>query len=146
MISAAPPDLSALVSCGGLRSAHSNHSNHALASDSGLVHYIALSTELWFNVHDSKVNTQTQLDWLEADLKAATANRAKVPWVIAHGHRSMYCSNSDDGDCNIPNGTAGIVREDLEPLFYKYGVDLWINGHEHSCVNSCPMLQLLCGL
>lgn len=97
----------------------------------GLVHYIALSTELWFGVGDLSVNKATMLKWLEADLQAANANRDKVPWVIAHGHRDIYCSTSDDSDCNTL-GDAGKVRLDLEPLFYKYGLDLWINGHEHS--------------
>lgn len=59
--------------------------------DSGLVHYIAVSTELWFGVGlEIGVELKSQLEWLEEDLKAANANRDNVPWVIAHSHRDMY--------------------------------------------------------
>ena len=53
------------------------------------MHYIALSTELWFSVGEVGVGRESQLAWLEEDLKAAAANRDKVPWIIAHGHRDM---------------------------------------------------------
>eukprot|EP00040_Diaphanoeca_grandis_P037041 m.239430 g.239430 ORF g.239430 m.239430 type:complete len:515 (+) comp33745_c3_seq3:1506-3050(+) len=108
--------------------------------DAGLVHYIALSTELWFGVTDLKTTRETQLAWLEKDLQAANLNRDKVPWVIAHGHRDIYCTTGDDSDCNAP-GDAGKVRSDLEPLFHKYGLDLWINGHEHNYERTYPLYQ-----
>jgi len=106
--------------------------------DAGLVHYIALSTELWFGVTDLKTDRKTQLAWLEQDLIKANANRQNVPWVIAHGHRDIYCTTGDDNDCDTP-GDAGTVRKDLEPLFFKYGLDLWINGHEHSYERTFPL-------
>jgi len=48
--------------------------------------------------------------------QAANANRHAVPWVVAHGHRDMYCSTGDDTDCQ---GAAVQVRLALEPLFFK---------------------------
>ena len=42
---------------------------------------------------------ESQKNWIQADLAAANRNRAKVPWVIAFGHRPMYCSNDDGDDC-----------------------------------------------
>jgi hypothetical protein len=33
------------------------------------------------------------------------------------------------------------VRADLEPLFFKYGLDFWINGHEHSYERTYPMYK-----
>ena len=51
--------------------------------------------------------------------------------MIAQGHRNIWCSTSDDADCGAQQ--AGLLQRDLEPLWFKYGLDLWINGHEHSC-------------
>lgn len=34
----------------------------------------------------------SQLAWLEADLKAANANRANVPWILLTSHYPLYCS------------------------------------------------------
>jgi len=104
--------------------------------DSGLVHYISVSTELWFGVGDGQSNTSTFLKWAEADLEAANKNRAAVPWIIMQGHRSVYCSC--DGDCD---GDAKIVRQDVEPILFKYGVDFFINGHEHNYERSYPVYQ-----
>ena len=62
--------------------------------DAGLVHYVATSTEVWFGVH-AVGETDTcskQLEWLKADLAKANANRANIPWIVVHGHRSIYCS------------------------------------------------------
>jgi hypothetical protein len=113
--------------------------------DAGLVHYVALSTELWFGVgpKDGKVSKKTMLAWLQKDL--ATVNRTKTPWVVCHGHRDIYCSTGlgDDGDCvDIGGiGPAGEVRKDLEPLFHEFGVDFWINGHEHSYERTYPLYR-----
>lgn len=58
---------------------------------------IRYSTEVYFT-HGA---VQDQLEWLTNDLKEANKpeNRAKRPWVIAFGHRPMYCSNIDNDDC-----------------------------------------------
>lgn len=79
--------------------------------------------------------------WLEQDLKKAQENRKNVPWIVVHGHRSVYCSC--DGDCDTSaqvlqkgpylNGTYGI-----EDLLFKYGVDFFINGHEHDYERMWP--------
>lgn len=65
--------------------------------DIAKAHFIAYSTEVYFT--DGPV--QDQLDWLTNDLKEANKpeNRAKRPWIIAFGHRPMYCSNIDNDDC-----------------------------------------------
>jgi hypothetical protein len=122
--------------------------------DEGLVHYISLSTELWFGVGDNHTHTASLLQWLEdpppgpptrphplpigleADLIAANQHRTEVPWIVMQGHRSVYCSC--DGDCD---GAAKTVRKDLEPLLFKYGVDFFINGHEHNYERSFPLYQ-----
>jgi hypothetical protein len=104
--------------------------------DYGLVHYVSISTELWFGVTDGTVNKDTQLAWLEKDLQAANQNRENVPWIIVQGHRSVYCSC--DGDCD---SDAQKVRADLEEVFMDYGVDIFFNGHEHDYERSYPLYQ-----
>ena len=61
------------------------------------------------------------LAWLEADLKAAAAERDRPggrPWIIAGGHRPHPASAA--------------------PLFAKYGVDIYFAGHSHSYARSAP--------
>ena len=63
---------------------------------------------------------------VHAPVEKAQANRALVPWVVAHGHQSLYCSTADDADCNLPFSPAFNFRLALEPLFFgesffKYG-------------------------
>ena len=62
-----------------------------------LFNFSSYSTEVFFTEGGQFV--QSQKNWIQADLAAANRNRAKVPWVIAFGHRPMYCSNDDGDDC-----------------------------------------------
>jgi hypothetical protein len=96
--------------------------------DAGLVHYIAISTEVWFGVGGIDVNRKSLLAWLEADLKAANANRDKVPWIIAHGHRDIYCSTSDDSDCNAPGDAC--VFSSCEAGVLVCACACWSCGHD----------------
>ena len=71
--------------------------------DDGLVHYVAISTEVYFGVPGVGASgpigsVKKQFEWLKADLRAANANRDNVPWIVVHGHRSVYCSCDDDCD------------------------------------------------
>jgi len=71
--------------------------------------------------------------WLKADLQAANANRTAAPWMVVHGHRPMYCSCDADCDAGaylLRDGILGLYG--MEALFYEYGVDLYIAGHEHN--------------
>ena len=114
--------------------------------DAGLVHYIAISTELYFGVKstnpDDDGSLAKQFAWLEADLEKAQLNRKNVPWIVIHGHRSIYCSC--DGDCD---GAANTVRDGvdgkygMEDLMFKHGVDFFINGHEHDYERSWPVYK-----
>jgi len=106
--------------------------------DFGLVHYVSLSTELWFGTTDGRSTKDSMLEWLRKDLVAANKNRETAPWIIVQGHRSVYCTSSTGNDCQ---GPAAQVRADLEPILFEFGVDFFINGHEHSYERTFPLYQ-----
>ena len=62
---------------------------------------------------------RTQLQWLEKELAASGSD-----WKIMYFHHPIYSSGGTHG-----SDTA--LRDQLEPLFLKYGVDVVIAGHEH---------------
>jgi hypothetical protein len=106
--------------------------------DYGLVHYIIINTETDFPDAPSGPGTLLnggnfqgltgQLTWLEADLKAANANRAQVPWIIVSGHRPFYGSLP-----KLPAlpGNCDSCRNAFEPLILNYNVDFYVAGHVH---------------
>jgi predicted phosphodiesterase len=92
--------------------------------DWGNTHFVALDSELYHGDRDS--NPEEQRDFLERDL-ATTRKR----WKVAFLHRSPYGSSRHGGDQK--------VREDLEPLFVKLGVDLVFSGHDHVYERTVPI-------
>ena len=102
--------------------------------DIGNVHLISYNTEAYFELD----NAEDQLKWLKADLLKANLNRRKVPWIIAMGHKAMYCSDTYPDDCT---SIASKVRGGLESLFYESRVDLIIQGHEHAYERMWPLYK-----
>jgi 3',5'-cyclic AMP phosphodiesterase CpdA len=92
--------------------------------DWGNTHFVALDSELYYS--DKGSSSKEQKAFLEQDL-AATRKR----WKIAFLHRSPYGSSRHGGDEK--------VREDLEPLFVKHGVDLVFGGHDHVYERTVPI-------
>lgn len=72
------------------------------------------------------------LRWLEADLKAADANRERRPWVIAMGHRPWNFANPG-------RSSTSAEAEAHAGLFKKYNVDLFLSGHEHNYQRAFPL-------
>ena len=105
--------------------------------DDGLVHYVAISTEVYSGTNsiETGVDSLSQHTWLKEDLAKANANRDKVPWIVVHGHRSLYCSCDSDCDAGATE-----LKVALEKLFFDAGVDFFLNGHEHNC----PITNSLC--
>jgi predicted phosphodiesterase len=68
---------------------------------------------------DSNYVDKAQLTWLEKELTASDSD-----WKICFFHHPLYSS----GD---KHGSDVVLREQLEPLFLKHGVDLVLTGHEH---------------
>jgi hypothetical protein len=70
-----------------------------------------------------------QLEWLENDLKQASQNRHRQPWIIAMGHRPFYCNAHKVFECGE---YTVLLRNAAEDLFMKYGVDLVLTAHMHN--------------
>ncbi|MEB3262925.1 MAG: metallophosphoesterase [Synechococcus sp.] len=67
-----------------------------------------------------------QLRWLEGALQASTA-----PWKVVVGHHPIYSAGH--------YGDQPALIERLTPLFRRHGVQLYINGHEHSYERTRPI-------
>ena len=107
--------------------------NFYLSFDLGIAHFASVSTECYF----IEGCPALQAAWLEADLAAASARRAERPWLIVFAHRSVYCSCDDDCDFAATAVREGVMVNGtrmwgLEPILNRYGVDLFLNAHEHN--------------
>ncbi|HEX9895304.1 MAG TPA: metallophosphoesterase [Gemmatimonadales bacterium] len=71
-----------------------------------------------FLVLDSNYLDPEQVKWLEDELKAAGGG-----WKIPYFHHPLYTT--------ARRGPELELREILEPLFLKYGVEVVFSGHEH---------------
>jgi hypothetical protein len=74
------------------------------------VHFFAL---------DSNYMTREQLAWLDGELR-----RSNARWKIAFFHHPLYSSGGR-------HGSELDLRQQLEPLFVKHGVNAAFAGHEH---------------
>jgi len=68
---------------------------------------------------DSTYMDRPQLEWLEKALSGSNSE-----WKIAFLHHPLYSSGKR-------HGPSLELREVLEPLFVKHGVNLVLSGHEH---------------
>ena len=73
-----------------------------------------------FFVLNSNYLDPKQFAWLEMQLKDASDK----DWKICYFHHPLYSSGKF-------HGASTDLRELLEPLFIKYGVDVVFSGHEH---------------
>jgi 3',5'-cyclic AMP phosphodiesterase CpdA len=74
-----------------------------------------------FFMLDTNVNADwaAQLSWLRGVLARSTA-----PWKVVVGHHPIYSSGL--------YGNNPALRARLTPIMHQYGVQLYINGHEHN--------------
>ncbi len=92
--------------------------------DWGGAHFVALDSELYYG--DEGSSHEEQKVFLEEDLAAT-----HKCWKIVFLHRSPYCSSR--------HGSDEKVREDLEPVFVRHGVDLVFSGHDHVYERTMPI-------
>ena len=76
------------------------------------VQFFALDT-------NGNADWKNQLTWLEKELSLSNA-----PWKVVFGHHPIYSSGH--------YGSNPDFIKTFTPLFQKYGVQLYINGHEHN--------------
>jgi predicted phosphodiesterase len=74
--------------------------------------------DLRFFALDSTYMSPEQLEWLEKELSASGSE-----WKIAFFHHPLYSEGHHGSDLQL--------RQELEPLFLKHGVDVVFTGHEH---------------
>jgi len=100
--------------------------------DHGNVHWVFVSTQ-----HDYH-RASPQYLWLAGDLAAAQNNRAVTGWIVVVTHRPMYCSDTDELD---QHRVGSPIQVELEPLFVKYGVDIYFCGHMHMYERIHPLIN-----
>jgi Calcineurin-like phosphoesterase len=86
--------------------------------DHGNIHFVCLDSA------DTSLDPADEmLQWLDADLRATTAD-----WIITFFHHPPYSKGSHDSDLEE---RLIEVRENVVPLLEENGVDLVLNGHSH---------------
>jgi len=105
-----------------------SHSSNPLywSRDIGPAHVISL------NSYSGTANGTLQNEWLREDL-ATRFDRRRTPWLVVMMHVPWYNSNA----AHI--GEAELMRQDMEWLFYKYGVNVVLAGHTHSYERTSPV-------
>jgi acid phosphatase len=94
----------------------------------GDVQFFALDT-------NNNADWKAQLPWLEKELSGSDA-----PWKVVFGHHQIY--SSGHYGLNEP------FIQTLTPIFQKYRVQLYINGHDHHYERTQPIngtTYLICG-
>lgn len=91
--------------------------------DVGLIHMVGMSSE-----HDFSVGSPQYL-WLENDLMSV--NRTASPWIIFGCHRAMYINSYYSGGYSSDVTVMNELIANVEPLLWKYRVNLGFYGHNH---------------
>jgi tartrate-resistant acid phosphatase type 5 len=92
--------------------------------DGGLADFFFLDTDPIRSEYQSWARvvyfpSSKQVAWLERELASSRA-----PWKIVVGHHPLFSGGSH-------GGTAALVAV-LKPLFERYGVQVYLNGHNHN--------------
>lgn len=94
-----------------------------------------------------------QLEWLETTLA-----QSQIPWKIVIGHHNIYSSGIHSfiqrlvkkiGTLRGKIKVYPFLADHLTPLFAKYNVQLYVNGHEHHYERTLPIngtTYLTCGI
>jgi hypothetical protein len=104
---------------------------YVVAPPQGFYYSTLASGTLWVQIdtqHGTDELDAAQFAWLTSELKSAAADPT-VHWIIVTGHRPQI--NSDTSEYSAHNPQTGQLFRTLEPLFRRFGVDLYLSGHQH---------------
>jgi len=130
---------------------YANTENLYFSFNVGPVHFVAVSTEVYYYGPQILSRVVKQWLWLQQDLKEANKpdNRRDRPWIVLFGHRPMYCTNDDHDDCRNHNTKTRVGLPafgnntwfGMEELLKEHGVDVAVWAHEHSFERFYPMFN-----
>jgi hypothetical protein len=99
---------------------HPNERFYKQFNMNGASYYSFKKGNVRFFALDSNYLDQTQLAWLDGQLR----NSGGGDWKVCFFHHPLYSSG-------MAHGPANDLRLLLEPLFVRYGVDVVFSGHDH---------------
>lgn len=79
-----------------------------------------------------------QLQWFERDL-AAYRSRSADGWLVVVGHKPIYSGAPDYYKHDAPAAEFANIQKHFEPLFAKYGVHVYLAGHQHGYERTVPV-------
>jgi Icc-related predicted phosphoesterase len=97
----------------------SNQRFYEFFNMNGQEYYRFKKDNVSFYALNSNYMDKRQVNWIQEELAAD-----KSKWKIAFFHHPPYSSGKQ-------HGSSEEIREILEPLFIKHGMDVVFNGHEH---------------
>ena len=86
-------------------------------------HFVVLNTN---DLDDENYLSMDQESWLIDDLEA-NQNNADTTWTIVIMHKGPYTAGSHAFDTDVT-----MLRRQLPEIFEEYGVDLVLQGHDHT--------------
>lgn len=99
-----------------------NETGYYYSYDYGYAHFVVLDT----NDLEGNNLSEAQTKWLTDDL-AANAENEKIKWTIVMLHKGPYTAGSHAFDADVIG-----LRAQLTPIFADNGVDLVLQGHDHT--------------
>ena len=105
-------------------------------------HVLNLSTQPFTPTHVTTrlgSTQRAQYTWLLADLQFV--NRSVTPWVLLMCHRPMYVNSAWRSGYNSDISMMNKLIKHLEPLLYRYKVNLAFYGHYHAVQRSSAVLN-----
>ena len=110
----------------GLSGGVKSNDPHYYSADIGQLHLVVMDPwRTWLNETPDPAHApwRKQVAWLESDLAAT-----RQEWIVVAQHFPLYCG----GDYNSDGEPLSQLRQDLLPIFDRFGVDLSLSGHDHT--------------